>query len=251
MAKGYLSEIFTSLQGEGPYVGSRQIFVRFSGCSLQCNFCDTKNSWKRTDQFTIDIPEKYGLEKIYQNPISHEETIAIIQKIINKEPKLHSIFLTGGEPLEQKEYFHALVIGLKKSGLQVYLETNTVNYKNLYEVKEHIDIISADVKMIHPDFEKNLSENLCNFLSIPFKNELFLKIPVNTSLDLQLFQKTIKKISAVRNNILVIIQPLSEELLPKPDQKLIDKLLDFQNFALNHFNDVRVIPQIHKFLKIK
>ena len=36
-----VSEIFLSYQGEGPYVGSHQLFVRFYGCNLKCVFCDT------------------------------------------------------------------------------------------------------------------------------------------------------------------------------------------------------------------
>ena len=39
-----LIEIFSSIQGEGKYVGCRQIFVRFEGCNLACRYCDTENA---------------------------------------------------------------------------------------------------------------------------------------------------------------------------------------------------------------
>lgn len=38
-----INEIFYSLQGEGFYTGTPALFIRFSGCNLKCDFCDTRH----------------------------------------------------------------------------------------------------------------------------------------------------------------------------------------------------------------
>ena len=40
-----ISEIFLSLQGEGPSAGTPAHFVRLQGCDVGCHWCDTKYSW--------------------------------------------------------------------------------------------------------------------------------------------------------------------------------------------------------------
>jgi organic radical activating enzyme len=40
-----VSEIFHSIQGEGPSAGTPAHFVRLQGCSVGCHWCDTKYSW--------------------------------------------------------------------------------------------------------------------------------------------------------------------------------------------------------------
>ena len=39
-----VNEIFYSLQGEGYYTGTPEVFLRFAGCNRQCPFCDTDHS---------------------------------------------------------------------------------------------------------------------------------------------------------------------------------------------------------------
>ena len=39
-----INEIFYSLQGEGHHTGYPSVFIRFSGCNLQCPFCDTRHN---------------------------------------------------------------------------------------------------------------------------------------------------------------------------------------------------------------
>ena len=55
-----LKELFASIQGEGPLVGYKQIFMRLCGCNLKCKYC--YNYWKKENDNIVDI-EKYNPKK--------------------------------------------------------------------------------------------------------------------------------------------------------------------------------------------
>ena len=79
-----IAEIFYSIQGEGYHAGTAAIFIRFAGCNLSCNFCDTDFSVKAK--------------------LSKEE---ILQSIENYPGRF--IVLTGGEPTIQPKEAKELV----------------------------------------------------------------------------------------------------------------------------------------------
>ena len=47
-----IKEIFSSIQGEGPYVGEKHVFVRFCKCNLACKYCDT--DFISGNEFSVD-----------------------------------------------------------------------------------------------------------------------------------------------------------------------------------------------------
>ena len=59
-----VKEIFTSIQGEGPFVGYKQLFIRLCGCNLNCKYCDTDFSSENAKNYTLEellaISEKYN-----------------------------------------------------------------------------------------------------------------------------------------------------------------------------------------------
>jgi organic radical activating enzyme len=40
-----LVELFSSVQGEGPHLGTSTLFVRFGVCDLRCAWCDSAQTW--------------------------------------------------------------------------------------------------------------------------------------------------------------------------------------------------------------
>ena len=91
-----IAEIFDSIQGEGSYIGYRQLFIRFCGCNLLCDYCDTE--FKNGDLYSVETllneVKKYNLEAI------------------------HSVSLTGGEPLIHYEFLKEFLPELKKLGVK-------------------------------------------------------------------------------------------------------------------------------------
>ena len=147
---GYLnySEIFSSIQGEGRYAGMHSIFVRLSGCNLNCSFCDTK------DRINV------------KNPAMHEDIEGII-KSIQRQNGSRIICWTGGEPmLQQEEIYHIMEL-LNPYEFYHTLETNgtiipdrpykfqsiTVSPKTDIEIRRFAAIRNADLKIVVSDPE--------------------------------------------------------------------------------------------------
>lgn len=94
-----ITEIFFSIQGESTHVGKPCIFVRLTGCSLRCGYCDTKYSYSGGTEMSLD---------------------EVLTTVASYPAKL--VEVTGGEPLEQ-EAVYPLMKTLLERGYAVMLET--------------------------------------------------------------------------------------------------------------------------------
>ena len=103
-----VNEIFRSLQGEGFWTGTPMVFVRLSGCNLQCPFCDTDHS-----AFMEMTAEGIVAEAVR---LSGD---AMIRDGVHGRGR---VCLTGGEPALQADA--ALVDALHAAGFLVHIETN-------------------------------------------------------------------------------------------------------------------------------
>lgn len=110
-----VNEIFYSLQGEGFWTGTPMVFVRLSGCNLQCPFCDTDHQDGR--------------------PMTAEELV----QAVRTEGPCKRVCLTGGEPLLQAD--RELVDTLHLAGYKIHLETNGTR-----SVPEGVDWVTLSPK---------------------------------------------------------------------------------------------------------
>ena len=109
-----VNEIFYSLQGEGFNTGTPAVFIRFSGCNLQCPFCDTQH--------------QDGKEMTEGD---------IIEEVAHYKANL--VVVTGGEPALQLT--ESLVEMLHFLGKTVAVETN-----GTIELPKNVDWITLSPK---------------------------------------------------------------------------------------------------------
>lgn len=213
-----IKEIFTSIQGEGPYVGQKHIFVRFCRCNLNCKYCDT--------DFDIKNSKKYSPFALFD---------------LLKNIDTDTISFTGGEPLIEVEFLKEFLKEYKnKLNKKIYLETNGVLYKNLEKIIDFIDIISMDIKLKSASDMENFNENE-KFLDIASKKEVFIKIVFDKNIK---DEEIIKTTSIIKKyNSLIILQPK----MPMDKDTDIEKIF---NKFYKHYKNIRLIPQVHKFLNL-
>ncbi|MBI5447007.1 MAG: radical SAM protein [Deltaproteobacteria bacterium] len=100
MANLSVSELFSSIQGESHWAGYPCTFVRLAGCNLDCAYCDTRYARQGGAAYSIS---------------------ALLEAV--RARGLHTVELTGGEPLFQRESLE-LLEELCRAGYRVLLETN-------------------------------------------------------------------------------------------------------------------------------
>ncbi len=227
---GKISEIFQSVQGEGKYVGVRQVFIRFFGCQLDCTWCDT--SYARD-------PSKGRFEEM-----ASDDVIAQAEKMWHG---CHSVSLTGGEPLLQADFIQELLPRFKKARLAVYLDTNAVEHAQLLKIMDGIDIIAADIKLPSSTRGPALWDRHAAFLSAARDKDLFVKAVITPGTAVEDLRQAARLISGIDADIPVFLQPESGSC----NRALLEQCLSFQKICLESLKDVRIVPQMHKWLGIR
>jgi len=222
--KGKISEVFESIQGEGVYLGERQIFVRFFGCNLECRFCDT-----RLNTFFECEPEE-------------------LFEMIKKYPRdYHSIAFTGGEPLLQKDFLKAVLELTHSAGYRNYLETNGTLFVELKEIIDYVDIVAMDLKLASSTGMENYWRAHRHFLEIASRKEVFLKAVICTSTEEEDLLDGIKLIKEILKAPILVLQPNSYE-----DRISLDRKLErFRDICINENIPACIIPQVHKVIGVR
>ena len=228
-------EIFTSIEGEGILYGTKTLFVRFAGCPYSCFYCDT------LDALPLDSGKEYSIT----------EACNLIDS--NLQDNTFKVNFTGGEPLIQHEAVSELAKHVKARGLPTYLESACFDSKKFLYVLPSIDFVKIEFKTIESEFidEKHYPELLRNTLeclqaAVEAKKTTYIKIVVSSKTAPESFKEILDQIFKIisKENISgFIIQPTTS--LSEPT---LEQLLEFYDLVYPYYDEVRVVPQLHKVI---
>lgn len=219
-----LTEIFHSVQGEGSTVGLPTTFVRLTGCSLRCSWCDTTYSFYGGSDWSV------------------EQVLERLAPIATKR-----VCVTGGEPLDQHDACVALMDALLSRGYFVVLETSgsiDISSADKLAPREKLQI-SMDVKCPSSNMQKR---NLWGNLALLRPHDQ-LKFVLSDARDYAYAKQTLAEHPEIRSEVL--FQPM----WPSPDPVTVTKvegepatLPNVAEWVLRDGLDVRVGTQMHKVI---
>lgn len=213
-----IAEKFISLSGESLFAGRRSAFIRFSGCNLNCRYCDTL--------WAID-------------PSSAVEQLDISEIVLwVKQSAVQHLVLTGGEPLLQQGIVTLIDSLLTLSGLTVEIETNGSQplspLSELMKQAGDLLLITMDWKLPGSGMQQNmLPENL----ELLRKTDV-LKFVVSDSNDLTKAAELILKYQ-LDERMTLFFSPVTGEI----------SLREIAEFMLKQkYSNARVQVQLHKVI---
>lgn len=229
-----ISEIFSSLQGEGPYLGSKQIFVRFGRCNMHCHYCD---ELPKMDAEVFDVK-------------TLDTVVSEIEALEKEKGTHHSVSLTGGEPLFYTPFLKNFLPRLKEKGFTTYLETNGTLPKELEQVIKWCDIVAMDLKPPTSTKDRSFWKEHEAFLRAALRKDVFVKTVITPDVTLAEVEQCVALLKNTNPKIPFIFQPLTGPF--GIDQKSLDLIeKEFFNYAKENLLDVRVIPQMHKIWGVR
>lgn len=150
-----VSEIFASVQGEGPNVGRPSVFLRLGMCNLSCSWCDTPYTWMFNEDRLQKVrqqtpPELHAtLPRVFDksSELQRHSSSAVLRLVRDCAGNgVRAVVVTGGEPLLHAKPLQNVIPVLLDEGFAIEFETNGTH----------------SPAGIHPDAHFNVSPKLSN-----------------------------------------------------------------------------------------
>ncbi len=214
-----ISEIFTSIQGEGLLTGEPTTFIRLQGCEVGCTWCDSKYTWNLKGGKELSIAE-------------------IKDKVFEEDAEW--ICITGGEPLEHLDDVEALVSAFRASH---YIEVETSGTISLPPDPLFDRVSSWVVDIKPPSSGVSTSDAIKVLESFPVLRSMDqVKLVVGTKEDLDFYEWILASEDAPRTDAQILVSPVFP-LGGVPDQKWMQRCVEF---TIEH--GFRLSLQTHKFI---
>jgi len=254
-------EVFASIQGEGSFVGEPQVFLRLRGCPLRCRWCDTPGSWHLAAEQTARIDPASGISRREPAWASPFQAACWIAESEPGSPRTVSV--TGGEPLLWPDF----VVGLRAmlGDRRIHLETGGAHPRTLSRVIEKVDHVSLDLK---PDLDLDPPEEVPDAgtdelaprtpsewraarrasLALVADRDACGKIVVSGERAAEDFALLLDEVEDVAPRLSVILTPASAVGVATAPS--MDLVLAVAEMARDRDLDVRVVPQMHRLMRL-
>jgi organic radical activating enzyme len=193
-----LSELFASIQGEGPNAGAASIFLRLAQCNLHCRWCDTKYTWD------------WSAHR-FEDEVRVESVVEVARRV--SELSGNRLVVTGGEPLLQEaalvELFRLLDAERR---LAIEVETNGTIPPNA-ALAERVDQWNVSPKLANSGDPERLRLRPEVLSAFRETGRAFLKLVVESPADADEAEALVHCVDWPRNRVLLMAQAAARETL--------------------------------------
>lgn len=224
-----IHSIYMATEGEGVFLGTPQIFVRFQGCNIGCVNCDSKETWE-----------------FDETGITLEKTLEQIETEAGKYPyRIKRVSITGGDPLHPKHTEAVTVLAgeLKKRGYFINIEAaGTRVVDSLFDI---VDFISFDFKT--PSTGVKTSEKLLAKVMEQYPKKSQIKSVISDRKDFDFVYDVYSRFfenNQLDPEVSWVLTPCYEPHEEFPKERFISVLQYNESFG----SPFRVIGQQHKWI---
>lgn len=231
---------YTSIQGEGRFVGIPMTYVRLQGCNVSCSWCDSQYTWYPHAQEKIPM-------MLENNPM--ETSFEELDKILIQEGCKH-VWFTGGEPMLQARAIVNYLEAYRNHTKEYHICTaGTIFNRRIFQLMDHVTIdVKAPFSKTKSDMEviKKVDE-IC-------VGELELKMVIAPTVsDMQFAIDMVHKYpdkSWTFQPLYVSETELKLDPTLKADSSYwtMKSFAEWINMTFRHYKKVRMGTQLHKII---
>lgn len=229
--RGRVVEVFSSLQGEGPRLGERMIFVRLGGCNLRCDYCD------EPDTIPLSAGEPWSTVRLQRE----------LSRLAGGRGHT-AISWTGGEPLLHPAFLEEMLRWSRERGFLNYLETNAALPIPFRRLRRWIDVVAVDLKLpsatgrdvwtAHREFLRDLPRGS------------FVKVVLTRGSTDEEWEKVLALLEEAGKGLPLILQPATPAPSTRGSSEWIEAIeparaVAFLKRARDRRFDARIVPQWH------
>lgn len=207
-------ETFISINGEGQHAGELALFIRFAGCNLNCNYCDTR--WANQP------------DVVYQK-MTETEIKALVT-----DSGVRNVTLTGGEPLLQPGMYQLLETIGSLPDIRIEIETNGSVDIGPYMTLIRRPAFTLDYKLPGSGMEAGMNTENYRYLT----KEDTVKFVISDKADLTRAREIIEQYQ-LEGRCGIYYSPVFGRIRPA---EIVDDMIE------HRLNGVHMQLQMHKFI---